>query len=55
MAAATGDRHQRADAETGIGLALGAGGLPHLRRALALYEELGVPAADRLRALVAQP
>ncbi|MEV0128757.1 tetratricopeptide repeat protein [Dactylosporangium sp. NPDC050688] len=53
VAAATGDRHQRADAETGIGLALPAGGLPHLRTALDLYAELGVPAADRLRALVA--
>ncbi|MEV4515792.1 tetratricopeptide repeat protein [Dactylosporangium sp. NPDC049525] len=54
VAAATGDRHQRADAETGIGLALRADGRPHLQRALALYEELGVPAADRLRALVAE-
>ncbi|MDG6103107.1 tetratricopeptide repeat protein [Dactylosporangium aurantiacum] len=53
VAAATGDRHQRADAETGIGLALPGGGLPHLRTALTLYEDLGVPDADRLRALLA--
>ncbi|MEN3358558.1 MAG: hypothetical protein V7637_2540 [Mycobacteriales bacterium] len=49
----TGDRDQQARAHAGIARADPAGARGHLRRALALYTELGTPEADQTRAQLA--